>query len=109
MCVVATGMHHARRLRAIGHIVLLLDRQRVHVGADADHRAAFAQVADDARLADAGLRLDAKLGEGVGHQAGGALLLKAKFRMHVDVTAPGNDLVGQLLGLGVKSSGSGHR
>jgi hypothetical protein len=27
----------------------------------------------------------------------------------VNVTAPGNDLVGQLLGLGVKSSGSGHR
>ncbi len=108
MCIVPAGMHDVRRLRAIGHVVFFLDRQRVHIGTDADHRAAFAQVADYARLADAGLRLDAKLGEGIGHQAGGALFLKAEFWMHVDVTPPGNDLVGQLLGLGVKGSGSGH-
>jgi hypothetical protein len=34
VAVVAAGVHHARTRRRIGDIVLLLDRQRVHVGAE---------------------------------------------------------------------------
>ena len=37
MAVMAAGMHLARRLGGVRQIGLLLDRQRIHVGAQADH------------------------------------------------------------------------
>ena len=61
--VVAARVHDARRLRGVGNVILLLDGEGVHVGADGDDRAAVAQVADDAGLADAALRFDPKRGE----------------------------------------------
>ena len=53
-----------------------LDRQGVHIGADTNDGAAFAQVANHAGLGYAGLRLDAHRFQRICHQAGGALLLK---------------------------------
>src|SRR5436309_10610149 len=36
MTVMAAGVHQARRPRGVGHATGLLDRQRIHVGAQAD-------------------------------------------------------------------------
>ena len=55
VAVMAAGMHLAGIFRGIGKVRLLLDRQRIHVGADADGaaRRAVAEGADDARPGDA--------------------------------------------------------
>ena len=78
----------------MGEVVLLVDRQRVHVGAQADRplAGAGAQHPDHAGLADAAVGLDAEGLETVGHQRGGAVLLEGKLRVGVDVTADGGGL-----------------
>ena len=65
----------------------LLDRQRVHVGAQPDDRA-LSPVADDgdhSGLADALFELDAEVGEVAGDDPGRAGLLERQFRMPVQV------------------------
>ena len=42
---------------------------------------------DDARLADAGVMLDAERGEPLADDLRGAVLLEAELRMHVEVAA----------------------
>ena len=64
MAVMAAGVHLARRLGCIRKTGLLLDRQRIHVGAKPDHldlavagRLAALDDADDAGAAEAGRNL----------------------------------------------------
>ena len=87
--VVAAGVHQAGLRAGERQAGLLLDRQRVHVGADGEHRAGAAALdqADDPGAADAGLVADAETGEFARDDAGGADLLEAEFRMGVDVAA----------------------
>ena len=72
---------------ANGRPGLFLDRQRVHVGADRQHRARPAALdqPDHAGLAHARLVADAQPRQLARHHAGGAHLLEPKLRMRVDV------------------------
>ncbi len=98
--VVAAGMHQAGLRAGERQAGLLLDRQRVHVGADRQHRARAAALdqADDAGLADAGLVGDAETGQFARDHAGGADLLEAELGVGVDIAAdldqPGFDALG---------------
>ena len=82
--VVAAAVHPAVVARLVRELVLLLHRQRVHVGAQADGAAArvgpAAHDRDDARLADAGVMLDAERGEALADDLRGAVLLEAELR-----------------------------
>ena len=68
---------------------LLMDRQRVHVGADGDGGAGPAALdgADHAGAADAGAVRDAQPRQFGGDDAGGAHLLEGQFGMRMDVAA----------------------
>ena len=94
MAVVAAGVHAPGVAGMVGEVVLLVDRQRVHVGAQADRplAGAGAQHPDHAGLADAAMGFDTEGFEALGHQRGGAVLLEGEFRVGVDVTADGGDL-----------------
>ena len=85
--VVAAGVHQAGIVLANGRPDVLLDRQRVHVGPDGEHRARATALnqADDARLADAGLMGNAEAAQFARDDPGGADLLEAEFGMGVDV------------------------
>ena len=48
VAVMAAGVHHAGRRRGVGRAGRLVDRQRIHVGAQADGRAGAQPAADDA-------------------------------------------------------------
>jgi hypothetical protein len=85
--------------------VELLDRQRVHVGAQADHalrRAAVAAVhdADHRGAREAAVNLDAPRAELLGHQVGRELLLEAELGMRMDAAAQRRDGLGLRLDLG---------
>ena len=90
----AAGMHHARVRRLRRAAGGLQDRQRVHVGAQADRGLAVAvtQHADHAGIADAPMHLDAPFLQLLRDDVGGAMLLQAEFGMGMDVLAD----VGQL-------------
>ena len=83
-------MHSAVLTRAIGQIVRLEDRQRVHVGAkpDAVRRIAGAQHADDAGLADIAMHFAAELGEFCRDRRRRALLLETDLGMGMEVAPP---------------------
>ena len=87
--VVAAGMHQARLGAGERQAGPLLDRQRVHVGTDRQHRAGATALdqAYDAGLADAGLVGDAKSREFARNDPGGADLLEAEFGVGMDVAA----------------------
>jgi hypothetical protein len=108
MAVVPTGVHHARRLRAVGHIVLLVDRQRIHIKTQ-QHRAlprlAAAEQANHAGLADAGHHLIAQRPKLLGDHTRGADLLEAKLGVHMQVAPDSDQLVVECLGLGEKWCG----
>ncbi len=95
--VVPAGMHHAGALRGPGQVGAFVDRQRVHVGAQADRAAAAVpaavpatpalQHADDACLADAGMRLDAPFGQQVGDDARRPDLVEPQLGVGMKVAA----------------------
>ncbi len=111
MGVVAAGVHHALRLALEGQVVRLLDRQRVHVGAQRHDTAgeAAAQDADDARLRDRVAHLEAEVAQPLGHQVPGALLAVAELGVGVEVAAHGDhgrcDALGRGADRGVGSGG----
>ena len=101
VAVVAAGMHAAGNGRAIGQVGRLLDRQRVHVGAQADRASACALAAlddaDDAALADAGANLvAAEFAQPLGDEGRGLVDVVEKLGMGVEMAAPalgvGNEL-----------------
>jgi hypothetical protein len=99
VAVVAAGVHRVRVGAAVREGVHLLDRQRVHVGAQADHALACAAVtavhqADHARLCEAAVDLDAPGREPFGHQVGREALLEAELGVRVDAAAQRRDVAG---------------
>jgi hypothetical protein len=83
-------MHHPGLGRLPGKVVVLGHRQRVHVGAQADHSATAALAAMDQRhhtgLSDAGVNLvDPTDLERLDHPMGGVVLLKTDLRVSVQV------------------------
>ena len=102
MAIVAAGVHLAGHRRLIWEIVRLLDRQRIHVGAQSDDSAAIVPLAaadhpDHAGAADAGHHLvAAEALELLGHGSRGAMHVVQQLRMGVDVVPPGGDLAMQV-------------
>ena len=96
VAVMAASVHLACRLRGIGKIGLFLDRQRIHIGAQADHlEAAIGGLAaldhaDHTGLADArDYLIAAELPQTVGHECRSAVHVVEQFGMLVDIPAPG--------------------
>jgi hypothetical protein len=93
VAVVAACMHLAGMLAGMRERVVLGDRQRVDVRAQADGAVAGAVLddADDARGPQAAVDRDAPVGELPGDEVRGALLLEAQFGMGVDVAPDGGN------------------
>ena len=94
-------MHQAGRARLPGKVVVLGDRQSVHVGAQPDHLAALAlppvDERDHAGLADAGVDLvGTAMSEGLHHAACGVDLFKTEFGMGVQIAPQRRDLAMKL-------------
>ncbi len=96
-------------LTGVRQVGRLQDRQRVHVGAQADRAlaVAVAEHADHAGLADAAMHLDAPFLQLLGDQFGGAVLFQAELRVGVDVAADGGQF--RLVAAGTVERGVGHR
>ena len=62
-------------------------------------RLAFAQVGDDAGLADAGHDFQTHIAQRVGDDPRRAKFLKAEFGVHVEIAPPGDDLVFESVGV----------
>ena len=100
MAVMTAGVHHARRLGGVGKIGVLLDRQRIHIGAKPDHldvaiagRLAALDDADDAGAAKAGGNLVAtEFPQTLRHECCGAMHVVQQFGMLMDIPAPGLDI-----------------
>ena len=100
MAVMAAGVHLAGRLRGIGQIGFLVDRQRVHIGAQTDHldlaivgRLLALDDADDAGPAEPCRNLvAAELPQAVRHERRGAMHVVQQFGMFMDIPAPGRDI-----------------
>ena len=91
VAVMAAGMHHALGRAAIRDVVQFLDRQGIHVGAQADGAVAgaVAQHAHHAGDADAAMHLDAPGFELAGDDLGGAMFGHAEFGMGVEILPDG--------------------
>ena len=93
--VMAAGMHLARRFRGPGLAGHLVDRQRIHVGAQADHGTIAAIAlddADDAGPADPGLHhITAEFIELRGHEGRRAMHIEQQFGILMQMTAPLSD------------------
>jgi hypothetical protein len=64
MAIVAAGVHHARIARLIADVAQLGDRQRVHIGAQADNRpGAVLQRRHHAGACQPAMHLQAKRGQ----------------------------------------------
>ena len=88
--IVPAGMHLALDARGVRQARGLLDKQGVHVGPQADAAAPLPlapQRADDTRLAEAAMDLDAEVRQEGGNQVARAGLLEGGLGMAVDVTA----------------------
>ena len=94
MPVVAAGVHLPFVLGAVREFVLFEQRQRVHVGAQADRAraAALAQNADDAGLGQPAMHFQAVCGEFASDDVGGARFLEGKFGVRVDISADGDQI-----------------
>ena len=100
VAVMAAGVHHAGRLRGVRQIGLLLDRQRIHVGAQPDHlHVAFAgrlvalDDADDAGAAEPGGDLvAAEFPQAIRHECCSAVDVVQQFGIFMDIPAPGLDI-----------------
>ena len=93
VAVMAAGVHQARALAGPGGAGGFGDRQRVHVGAQANAGGALAthQLADHPGATQAGRHRIAPAAQLVGHQRAGAVLLKRQFGVLVDVAPKGDE------------------
>ncbi len=91
MAVVAAGVHLALVFRVMREFVQFAQRQRVHVGAQANHagRGAGAQHADHTGFGDAAMDFQAIAFQLAGHDVGRPVLVEGQFGMGMDVTAQG--------------------
>src|SRR5439155_5406191 len=95
MAVMAAGVHLAGNGGLVGNVVRLLDRERIHIGAQPDRPTALAASAlaandaDHPGAADPGHHLiAAEALELLGYGAGGAMHVVEKLGMRVDVASP---------------------
>ena len=97
MPVMAAGVHRPGIDRAVGEVVRLRHRQRIHVGAQADGplRCPVAQRADQPGAGDPLSHLDAPGAELLGNDPAGAALGEAEFRVLVQVVPPGGHVGGE--------------
>ena len=107
--VMSAGMHHAWRFRRICQPRLLMDRQGIHVGAQAYRHPRSSGLAvdqpDDSRASDACHNLVAsEFLELLLDDSGGAMHLEEQLRMRVEVTPPPGNFVMQFS----KPVASGH-
>ena len=95
MPIMAASMHHALVLRAVRRVANLIDRQRIHVGAQQDGLAGqpASHQSDDARAADACLDLDPELPQTRLDQRGCPLLGVGELRPLVDGSPRRDDFV----------------
>ncbi len=97
VAVMAAGMHLARHRRFVRQAGFLLERQRVHVGAQPDDLfagLAAADDADDAGPADAGYDfVAAKALQKVRHRARRAVHVELQLRMGVNIPPPAGDFL----------------
>jgi hypothetical protein len=96
MAVVAAGVHFSWVLAGVWKLVELLHGQGVHVGTQANGAVAYA-VFDNAYYpcgAHAAVNRYSPFGELGSYHVSGALLLKTKFRMRVDIAAHSADAGG---------------
>ena len=96
VAVVAAGMHHAFVATGVIQARGFLDRQGVHVGAQAQAFAAraAAQLTDQAGAAQAALHFIAPLRQALRHQVAGAEFLEAELGVAMDVAADRDELGG---------------
>ena len=112
MAVVTAGMHLVGDRRGVVELVLFLQVQRIHVGAQADRllpRPRALEGADHAGGGEPAMDLDAPRGELVGDDLRGARLLEGSLGMAMDVAADGGQLgrqAGQTIG---RDMGHGRR
>ena len=100
MPIVAACMHFARRPGSVRQAGRFLDRQRIHVGAKADHpdiavtgRFASLDHTDNTGAAKTrGYFVTAKLPKPFGDECRGAVHVVEQFGMFVDIPAPGLDV-----------------
>jgi hypothetical protein len=95
VAVVAAGVHAAGVLAGMGQSGCLQDRQRVHVGTQADRvlAVAIAQHADHTGFADAAMDLDAPFFQLARDHVRGAVFFQPELRVGVDVAANGGQFV----------------
>ena len=91
MAVVATGVHLAAFGAGVGKGVELLDRQRVHVGTQANGpcRVAAPDNADHTGGAQPPVHRNTPFGKPGGYHVGGADFVETQFRMGVQITTHG--------------------
>src|SRR5687768_4725141 len=89
MAVMPTAVEAAWRAALPGHAGPLLDRQRIHVGAQAQGALAVAraQYADDAGPPDPLMHLDPGGTKGLRHSRSGAMFGKAQLGVRMEVAA----------------------
>jgi len=99
--VVAAQVGHPRHRRRVGHVVGLLDGQRVHIGAQRHGRAVGTALdqAGEAGASRQGRRgPQAEFVQALTHEGGGGVLLVGELGMGVQVTAPGDEVGSQVVG-----------
>jgi len=95
MAVMAAGVHLVGHGRGVVEVVLFLQVQGIHVGAQPDRllaRALALQGADHTGLCQPAMHLDAPRHQFVGHDLRGALLLERGFGMAMDVATNDGEL-----------------
>ena len=90
VAVVTAGVHLARRGRGVFKTVLLLHRQRVHLGSQADTARiiALSQHADHAGSRHAAMHLDAPALKSLRHDVRGAMFFIAQLWVGMEITPP---------------------
>jgi hypothetical protein len=81
-------MHRAGILRGIFVLILLENGKRIHVGANGNDPAAFANLCDDAGFSHAALDPISHLLQFIRNDLRRALKLEADLRVHMKVTPP---------------------
>ena len=91
VAVVTAAVHAAVVAGPVRDVVLLLHRQRVHIGAQSDPSsgrvASSRNDGDDAGAADTGVMPDRPCGQLVAYESRGAMLFEAQLGMRVEVAA----------------------
>ncbi len=91
MAIVTAGMHPPALLRGTGERVLLVDMQRVHVGAQRNCTPSWRrslQGPDDACSGNSTIDRDSERFQKFGNKPAGFMLLDGRFGLGMNLTAP---------------------